>query len=169
MRYMLIDRVVDYRSGQQIRGVKNVAMSEDFLEYHFPRNPVMPGVLLLEAMVQLAGWLQCASTDFTQWFVLESVHKCRFYGFALPGDQVEIVVDVLPDPADPDKDQKSKDQKPEDQKPEDRRLLFQATGTVLGQRKVIAEFSGIAIPLTEIADRDEQIHLFGVMRRELIL
>ncbi|MBF0539586.1 MAG: beta-hydroxyacyl-ACP dehydratase [Nitrospirae bacterium] len=161
MRYMLIDRVVDYQSGQQIRGVKNVAMSEDFLEYHFPKNPVMPGVLLLEAMVQLAGWLQCASTDFTQWFVLESVHKCRFYGFALPGDQVEIVVSVLPETA------SQGDTEQQDRKPEDRRLLFQATGTVLGQRKVSAEFSGIAIPLTEIADRDDQIHLFGVMRRDI--
>ncbi|KJU85570.1 3-hydroxyacyl-ACP dehydratase [Candidatus Magnetobacterium bavaricum] len=153
----MIDRVIDYRSGQQIRGVKNVAMSEDFLEYHFPRNPVMPGVLLLEAMVQLAGWLRCASTDFTEWFVVEAVHKCRFYGFALPGDQVEIVVDVLPEPANP----------PEDGKPEDRRLMFKATGTVLGQRKVSAEFSGMVIPLAEIADRDEQLHQFRLMMRDL--
>ncbi|MBF0316874.1 MAG: beta-hydroxyacyl-ACP dehydratase [Nitrospirae bacterium] len=154
MRYLLIDRVIDYRSGQQIRGVKNVAMSEDFLEYHFPRNPVMPGVLLLEAMVQLAGWLQCASTEFTEWFVVESVHKCRFYGFALPGDQVEIVVDVLSEPA-------------ENRKPEDRKLIFKATGTVLGQRKVSAEFSGVVIPLAEIADRDEQLHQFRLIMRNL--
>ncbi|MBF0337774.1 MAG: beta-hydroxyacyl-ACP dehydratase [Nitrospirae bacterium] len=150
MRYLLIDRIIDYQSGQRIRGVKNVAMSEDFLEYHFPRNPVMPGVLLLEAMVQLAGWLQCASTDFTQWVVVETVHKCRFYGFALPGDQVEIVVDVVADIT-----------------PEDRKAVFKATGTVLGQKKVSAEFSGVVIPLAEIADRDEQLHQFRLMMRDM--
>ncbi|MBF0608461.1 MAG: 3-hydroxyacyl-ACP dehydratase FabZ family protein [Candidatus Magnetobacterium sp. LHC-1] len=150
MRYLLIDRIIDYQSGQRIRGVKNVAMSEDFLEYHFPRNPVMPGVLLLEAMVQLAGWLQCASTGFTQWVVVETVQKCRFYGFALPGDQVEIAVDVVADIT-----------------PEDQKIVFKATGTVLGQKKVSAEFSGVIIPLAEIADRDEQQRQFRLMMRDM--
>ena len=56
MRYLLIDHITEWKSGESIMGVKNVAMSEDFLEFHFPKNPIMPGILLLEGLVQLAGW-----------------------------------------------------------------------------------------------------------------
>ncbi|MBF0344743.1 MAG: beta-hydroxyacyl-ACP dehydratase [Nitrospirae bacterium] len=157
MRYLLIDRILDCKNGQQIKGMKNVAMSEDYLEFHFPKNPVMPGVLLLEAMVQLATWLQCVSTDFAQWFVLETVHKSKFYGFALPGDQVEIVVDLVPETPSEETGQ------------DNRRLVFQAVGTVQGQKKIVAEFSGSTIPLTDIVDRDEQIHLYKLLRREMSL
>ncbi len=55
MRYLLIDRITEWKAGQKIKGVKNVAMTEDFLEWHFPKNPVMPGVLLIEAFAQLSG------------------------------------------------------------------------------------------------------------------
>jgi 3-hydroxyacyl-[acyl-carrier-protein] dehydratase len=57
MRYLLIDCITEWQPGTKIKGIKNVAMSEDFLEYHFPKNPIMPGVLLLEAIAQLTGWL----------------------------------------------------------------------------------------------------------------
>ncbi len=55
MRYMLVDRVMGREAGASIHAVKNVAVGEDFLEYHFPRFPVMPGSLILEAAVQMAG------------------------------------------------------------------------------------------------------------------
>ena len=64
MRYLLIDHITEWKSGEFMKGVKNVAMSEDFLEFHFPKNPIMPGVLLLEALTQMAGWLEAASSDF---------------------------------------------------------------------------------------------------------
>lgn len=98
MRYMLVDRVADWEPGERITGVKNVAMSEDFLEFHFPKNPIMPGIMLLEALVQLAGWLEAASSDFEKWFLLSKVIKCNFYGFVLPGDQVNLKVAVAPAP-----------------------------------------------------------------------
>ena len=66
MRYLLVDRIIALDPGNNITGVKNVAMSEDFLEFHFPKNPIMPGIMLLEALVQLSGWLEAASSDFRE-------------------------------------------------------------------------------------------------------
>ena len=57
MRFLLIDRILEYQKGKFAVGSKDVAMSEDFLADHFPRFPVMPGVLQLEAISQLASWL----------------------------------------------------------------------------------------------------------------
>ena len=67
MRYYLVDQIKEWEVDKRIRGVKNVAMTEDFLEYHFPKYPTMPGVLLLESMAQLAGWLEAVSSKFTRW------------------------------------------------------------------------------------------------------
>jgi len=92
MRYLLIDRILEWKAHDHIKGVKNVAMTEDFLEFHFPKNPVMPGVLLIEAFAQLTGWLEAVSSDFKNWFLISKVRQCKFYGFALPGDQVELEV-----------------------------------------------------------------------------
>src|SRR5512147_1879548 len=116
MRYLLIDRITEWKKDEYIKGVKNVAMSEDFLEFHFPGNPIMPGVLLIEAMAQITGWLEAASSDFREWFLISKVHQCKFYGFALPGDQVEIEVRVSPGPGAGEK-------------------VYNGTGTVGGKKK----------------------------------
>src|SRR4030067_953024 len=97
MRYLLIDHITEWKSGEFIKGVKSVAMSEDFLEFHFPKNPIMPGVLLLEALTQLTGWLEAASSEFQNWFLVGKVRKSNFYSFALPGDQVELEVELISD------------------------------------------------------------------------
>ncbi len=90
MRFLMVDQITSWTKDARICGIKNVAMSEDFLEHHFPGRPVMPGALLLEAVGQLAGWLEAASSDFEHWLVVEQVDRCGYYGFALPGDQVEL-------------------------------------------------------------------------------
>ena len=54
MRFILIDRIVHIEKEKNARGIKNLAMTEDYFEHHFPFFPVMPGVLMLEAMVELA-------------------------------------------------------------------------------------------------------------------
>jgi 3-hydroxyacyl-[acyl-carrier-protein] dehydratase len=90
MRYFLIDHISEWKPGAFIKGVKNVAMSEDFLEFHFPKNPIMPGILLLEALSQLTGWLEAASSDFKNWFLISNVKKCSFYGFAIPSEHSGI-------------------------------------------------------------------------------
>ena len=61
MRFFMIDRITRWEVGQTAEAVKNVALSEDFFDDHFPRRPVMPGVLMIEGMAQLAGLLLEAS------------------------------------------------------------------------------------------------------------
>ena len=61
MRFFLIDRITQWLVGTSAEAVKNVALSEDFFDDHFPRHPVMPGVLILEGMAQLSGLLLEAS------------------------------------------------------------------------------------------------------------
>jgi len=147
MRYLLVDRILEYQNGEHIRGIKNVAMSEDFLEFHFPGNPVMPGVLLIEAMTQLAGWLEAASTDFQSWFLLHQVHKCMFYGFAFPGDRVELDVRL----------QSSQDST---------RRQFLGIGTVNQKKKIVAEFEGERTPLTSLENVEEQKKFFQLLLRK---
>jgi 3-hydroxyacyl-[acyl-carrier-protein] dehydratase len=146
MRYLLVDRITDWKKDEHISGVKNVAMTEDFLEFHFPGNPIMPGVLLLEALAQLSGWLVAASSDFGSWFLLSKVTQCKFYGFALPGDQVVLEVKALPGP-------------------EQGMAAYRASGLVEGKRKIVAEFEGDLVPLATIENREEQMKLFRVLMR----
>lgn len=150
MRYLLIDHITEWKPGERIKGVKNVAMSEDFLEFHFPRNPIMPGVMLLEALAQLAGWLQAASSDFSEWVLINRVRKSNFYGFAFPGDQVDLEVEVIPGG-------------------EAGTRVYSGTGTVKGKKKIRAEFEGEVRLLSEIEDVHEQRRFFQLLTRELNL
>jgi len=147
MRYLLIDRILEWKASESIRGIKNIAMSEDFLEYHFPGNPVMPGVLLLEAMAQLAGWLEAASSDFQNWFLMSNVKACKFYGFSLPGDQVELSVSRAPES-------------------DQGRAAYRGTAFAEGKRRVAAEFEGIIVPLSELEDVGAQRNFFSILRRQ---
>ena len=148
MRYLLVDHITEWKSGETIRGVKNVAMSEDFLEFHFPKNPIMPGVMLLEALTQLTGWLEAASSDFRNWFLISSVIKCNFYGFAFPGDQVSL--EITSQPAG-----------------EDNRKRYRGLGAINGKKKIVVEFEGDVIPLSDIEDPEEQKRHFDLLTRNL--
>lgn len=148
MRYLLIDCITELKSGKRIKGIKNVTMSEDFFEFHFPKNPVMPGVLMLEALTQLTGWLEAASSDFKNWFLINKVRKCNFYGFAFPGDQIELEVRLISEAGTDTK-------------------TYEATGMVKGKKKITAEFEGEIIPLNEIEDINEQRSFFKILTREL--
>ncbi len=147
MRYLLIDHITEWQSGKMMKGIKNVAMSEDFLEYHFPKNPIMPGVLLLEALAQLTGWLEAASSDFKKWFLIKRVHKCNFYGFAFPGDQVELEVISV---AGSNPDTKH----------------YRGVGKVHGKKKITVEFEGTLLSLEDIEDSNEQRRFFSLLTRE---
>jgi len=92
MRFLLIDRIVEYQKGKFAVGSKDVTMSEDFLADHFPRFPVMPGVLQLEAITQLASWLVFVSKDFKVRGTLSELGNIKFKDFVKPGDQLIIEV-----------------------------------------------------------------------------
>jgi len=90
MRCLLVDKITDYEPGKRITGIKNVTMSENFLQDHFPGFPVMPGVLQVEAVLQLASWLIGATTGFTSKLRLVSLKSIKFKEFIVPGDQMRI-------------------------------------------------------------------------------
>jgi 3-hydroxyacyl-[acyl-carrier-protein] dehydratase len=148
MRYLLVDHITEWTPGTAIKGVKNVAMSEDFLEFHFPKNPIMPGVMLLEALTQLTGWLEAASSDFNKWFLISSVRKCNFYGFAFPGDQVSLEVSSVSSPAEGKK-------------------VYRGLGTINGKKKITVEFEGDIVPFAELEDPEEQRRFFDLLTRNL--
>jgi len=149
MRFLLVDRVLSWEPDKRMTGVKNVTMSEDFLEFHFPRYPVMPGVMLLEALAQVAGWLTAASSDFEHWALLEHVRTSKFYGFALPGDQVQLEVEAAA----------SDD-------PETR--VFRCAARVDGELRARAELEMRLVPMIEIESPQEQRLLFKVLTREMV-
>lgn len=96
MRCLLIDKITCWEHNRSITGIKNVTMSESFLRDHFPGFPVMPGVLQLEAAVQLGSWLVFASTDYTQKARLLGVQSIKFKEFIVPGDQMIIKLEFKP-------------------------------------------------------------------------
>ncbi len=94
--FLLIDRVIDYRPGEFLSAIKNVSYNEPYFTGHFPVQPVMPGVLLLEAMAQATGVLAFRTTN-TQpedgsLYLLVGIDKARFKRPVEPGDQVRIDV-----------------------------------------------------------------------------
>jgi len=96
--FLLVDRVLDYTLEEtpRIRAMKNVTFNEPFFQGHFPGHPVMPGVLLLEAMAQAAGCLAHLAREATggdnRLYYLVKIDKARFNRIVVPGDQ--LVFDV---------------------------------------------------------------------------
>lgn len=94
MRFILIDKILEYEKGKSATGVKDVTMSEDFLADHFPRFPVMPGVLQLEAILQLTSWLVFVTKDFTVKTKVSEIKGAKFSGFVRPGDKMIVNVEI---------------------------------------------------------------------------
>jgi 3-hydroxyacyl-[acyl-carrier-protein] dehydratase len=91
---LLVDRVLECVSGERIVALKNVTMNEEFFVGHFPGRPVMPGVLILEAMAQTAGILTFVTAgiypDESVRFYFAGIDKARFRRPVVPGDQVKF-------------------------------------------------------------------------------
>ena len=94
--FLLIDRVTDYKEGEFLRGYKNVTFNEPFFNGHFPQRPIMPGVLILEALAQATGLLAFRTVDRAankeSLFFLVGIDKARFKRPVEPGDQLQMEV-----------------------------------------------------------------------------
>lgn len=88
MRWLWIDKFVEFRSGQFARALKNVSVAEEPLREHFPGYPVMPNSLIVEGMAQTGGILVGEAQDFKRLVVLAKLSRVDFSDCALPGDQL---------------------------------------------------------------------------------
>jgi 3-hydroxyacyl-[acyl-carrier-protein] dehydratase len=96
MRFSLIDRIVELEPGVRISAVKALALCEEYLEDHFPKFPVMPGVLMLEALVQAGSWLVFKTEDFAHSVVtLRESRNVKFAEFVRPGEVLNITAEIL--------------------------------------------------------------------------
>lgn len=94
--FLLVDRVINLEKGQSITGVKNITINEQFFQGHFPENPIMPGVLIIEAMAQVAGILALNSLEESPKSVyFLSIEKAKFRKPVIPGDQLIIEIKVM--------------------------------------------------------------------------
>jgi 3-hydroxyacyl-[acyl-carrier-protein] dehydratase len=95
--FLLLDRVIALEHGQRVTALKNVTFNEPFFQGHFPGHPVMPGVLIIEAMAQAAGVLIKLSVPHDPAkpvvFYLVKVDKARFNRVVVPGDQLRLEVE----------------------------------------------------------------------------
>jgi len=93
MKFYLVDRIRELEPSKRILTVKNLSLAEEYLADHFPSYPVMPGVMMLEALVQSAAWLVRASTDFAKTIVmLREAQNVRYGSFVKPGGQLVMEV-----------------------------------------------------------------------------
>jgi 3-hydroxyacyl-[acyl-carrier-protein] dehydratase len=96
MRLDLIDRVTELHLGRSITAIKSLSMAEEYLQDHFPRFPVMPGVMMLESMYQAAAWLVRATDRFEHSMVmLSEANNIKFSDFVEPGQTLIIHADVV--------------------------------------------------------------------------
>lgn len=95
---LLVDRVLDWEAGRFIRAIKNVTANEPFFQGHFPGNPVMPGVLVIESMAQAAGLLtmlsDAARQDGSQLVLFAGIDKARFKRQVIPGDTLLLEAEL---------------------------------------------------------------------------
>jgi 3-hydroxyacyl-[acyl-carrier-protein] dehydratase len=95
--FLLIDRVVEYKTGESLIAQKNVTINEPFFTGHFPELPVMPGVLILESLAQACGLLIFLTTGLTKdqgIYYYAGIDNVRFRRIVIPGDRLEITVKV---------------------------------------------------------------------------
>ena len=97
MRWIWIDKFVEFESGKRAVSLKNVTLAEEHLHDHFPGFPIMPECLMIEAMAQTAGILVGEAKKFQEKVVLAKIRKCVFFHYVKPGDTIilEAKIDTI--------------------------------------------------------------------------
>lgn len=97
--FLLVDKVLDYEAGKHLTAVKNVTINEPFFQGHFPDYPVMPGVLIMEALAQATGLLGFKTMDEDpnedQLYLFVGIDGARFKRQVVPGDVLTLKVELL--------------------------------------------------------------------------
>jgi 3-hydroxyacyl-[acyl-carrier-protein] dehydratase len=94
--FLMVDRIIEAEPGKKAIGIKNVTINEEFFQGHFPGEPIMPGVLIIEAMAQVAGILAFrsgATVGKSVYFM--SIEKAKFRKPVVPGDQLRLEIQIL--------------------------------------------------------------------------
>jgi len=96
MRFNLVDRLLDFEPGKRIRMAKNLTMAEEYLADHFPTFPVMPGVLMLETLVEAGAWLLRLSENYRHSvIVLRDARNVKYGSFMQPGFSLVVTVEMM--------------------------------------------------------------------------
>ena len=90
MRWIWIDKFIEFQSGKRAVALKNVTLAEEHLHDHFPGFPVMPECLMIEAMAQTAGILVGEAKDFQEKVILAKIKKAVFFDYVKPGDTIKL-------------------------------------------------------------------------------
>lgn len=135
MKFTLIDKITDCNGTDSITAVKNLTLGEEYLADHFPGYPVMPGVLMLEAMTQAATWLIRIRTNFSaSMIMLKETRNVKYGRFIVPGEQLTVTLSLMDI--------------------SDGLARFKGTGTVEGQTAVTAR---LTLAYFNLADEDPSL------------
>ena len=94
--FLLIDRIVEFEEGQRAVGLKSVSMNEPYFQGHFPKHPIMPGVLIAEALAQVGAFIILSNPEFrNKYAVFTGIDGFRFKHQVTPGDQLRLEVELL--------------------------------------------------------------------------
>src|SRR4051812_34417450 len=142
MRFNLIDRIVEVCPGKSLRAVKNLTLGEEYLADHFPTFPVLPGVLMLQTLVESGAWLLRLSEDYRHSvIVLREARNIKYGNFMEPGRQMQVTVELV--------------------EREEGQASFKGKGEVEGQSTVSARLTLATYNLREtspaLASSDERI------------
>jgi 3-hydroxyacyl-[acyl-carrier-protein] dehydratase len=101
MRFTLVDRILEWQPGKSLRAVKYLTAAEEYLADHFPSFPVMPGVMMLESLVESAAWLWRVTSDFQHSvIVLRESRNVKYGTFMEPGKKMVVTIDWVKQEAD---------------------------------------------------------------------